>query len=173
MFAAVTQLIPWYVRALVAVAAGAVIYLLGMRHGERIAGQAHIDYVSAQAAQSVKVAQAQMKVVIETQVKYVDRIKTIYKRGETIEKQVPIYITAADNAGCTINAGFVRSYDAAWASEPAGPAASTDREPSGIPLAEVAETTAFNATACLAWREQALGLREFYTKLRAATNQMK
>jgi hypothetical protein len=69
--------------------------------------------VSAQAAQAAKIAQAQTKVVVETQVKYVDRIKTIYKQEETIEKQVPIYVTAADDAGCSINAGFVRVYDAA------------------------------------------------------------
>ncbi|MBC3927765.1 hypothetical protein [Undibacterium sp. CY21W] len=163
------NIVPWYVRALVTVAAGTVIYLLGMMHGERSAGQAHIDYISAQAAKSVKVSQAQMKVVIETQVKYVDRIKTIYKQGETIEKQVPIYITDADNAGCTINTGFVRSYNAAWTNQPAGSVAESDREPAGIPLAEVAETTAFNATACIAWREQALMLRELYTKLQAAT----
>jgi hypothetical protein len=149
-------------------AVGAVIYLLGMLHGERSAGQAHIDYVSAQAAQSVKVAQAQMKVVIETQLKYVDRIKTIYKQGETIEKQVPIYITAADDSACTINAGFVRIHDAAWTNQHAGSVAESDREPAGVSLAEVAETTAFNATACLAWREQALTLRELYTKLQAA-----
>ena len=159
---------PWYVRALVAVAAGAVIYLLGMRHGERVAGQAHIDYISAQAAQSVKIAQAQAKVIVETQIKYVDRIKTIYTRGETIEKQVPIYITADDDSACTINTGFVRIHDAAWTGEPPGSATSADREPAGIPLAEVAETEAYNATTCRAWREQALGLREFYAKIQAA-----
>ncbi|MBC3811317.1 hypothetical protein [Undibacterium aquatile] len=169
MFDSITRLMPWYVRALVAVAAGAVIYLLGMMHGERSAGQAHIDYVSEQAAQSVKVAQAQAKIVIDTQIKYVPRIKTIYTKGEAIEKQVPIYITSDDNAGCAINAGFVRIHDAAWIGESAGPVADTDREPSGISLVEVAETNAFNATACLAWREQALGLREFYAKLQAAT----
>jgi len=159
-------LIPLPARIAIFVAAGIALYMLGMLHGERSAGQAHIDYVSEQAVQSIKVTQAQMKVVIETQVKYVDRIKTIYKQGETIEKQVPIYINDADNAGCTINTGFVRSYDAAWTNQPAGPAADTDREPSGIPLTEVAETNAFNATACLAWREQAVGLREFYQKLK-------
>lgn len=171
MFAAVTQLVPWYVRVMVVLALVLATYRAGMLHGERVAGQTHIDYVSAQAAQSVKVAQAQMKVVIETQVKYVDRIKTIYKQGEIIEKQVPIYITAADNAGCTINAGFVRIHDAAWTGEPAGSAASTDREPAGVSLAEVAETNAFNATACFAWREQALGLREFYQKLKEIRQQ--
>jgi len=168
MFEALTQLVPWYVRVMVVLALVLATYRAGMLHGERVAGQAHIDYISAQAAQSVKLAQAQAKVVIETQVKYIDRIKTIYKQGETIEKQVPIYVTLADDSACTINTGFVRSYNAAWTNQPPGPAASTDREPSGIPLAEVAETTAFNATACIAWREQALTLRELYTKLQAA-----
>ena len=160
------SLIPLPSRIVIFVAAGVTLYMLGMLHGERVAGQTHIDYISAQAAQSIKVAQAQAKVVIETQVKYVDRIKTIYKQGATIEKQIPLYITASDNAGCTVNAGFVRMQNAAWTGESAGPAASTDREPSGISLAEVAETNAFNATACIAWREQALGLREFYQKLK-------
>lgn len=158
-------LIPLPARIAIVVAAGISLYMLGMLHGERSAGQTHIDYISKQAAESVKVAQAQTKVVIETQIKYVDRFKTIYAQGEVIEKQVPIYITADDNAGCTINTGFVRIHDAAWANQPAGPAADTDREPSGISLTDVAETNAFNATACLAWREQALGLREFYRKM--------
>jgi len=162
------SLIPLPARVVISVVVGIVLYLLGMMHGERSAGQAHIDYVSAQAAKSVKVAQEQMKVVIETQVKYVDRTKTIYTQGETIEKQVPIYVTAADDSACTINTGFVRIHDAAWTGEPPGSATSADREPAGIPLAEVAETNAFNATACLAWREQALGLREFYAKMQAA-----
>lgn len=165
MFAAVTQLVPWYVRVMVVLALVLATYRAGMLHGERVAGQAHIDYISAQAAQSVKVAQAQAKVVIETQVKYVDRIKTIYKQGETIEKQIPIYITASDNAGCTVNAGFVRMQNAAWTGETAGPAASTDREPSGLSLTDVAEADSDNAISCRIWREQALGLREFYQKL--------
>jgi hypothetical protein len=82
---------------------------------------------------------------------------------------VQIRARAASDSACTINAGFVRIHDAAWTNQPAGSAASADREPAGVSLADVAETTAFNATACLAWREQAIGLREFYAKLQAAT----
>ena len=142
----------------------AVMYLMGMLHGERVAGQQHIDYVQAQAARGVAVARAQTQVVVRTEIKYRDRIQKIYLKGEVIEKQVPVYITAADNAECRINAGFVRSHDAAWAGEPAGPAASADRDPAGVSLAEVAETNVHNATTCLAWRELALGLREHYLK---------
>ena len=162
--------VPWWARALALTFACASVFLLGQLHGERIAGEKHSDYVSKQAAQTVKIVKAQAKVVIETQIKYVDRIKTIYTKGETIEKQVPIYITSADNAACTINAGFVRAYDAAWQNQPAGPATDADREPAAISLTDVAETDAHNATSCHAWREQALGWREFYKRLLEATN---
>jgi hypothetical protein len=150
--------------------AAASIFLLGQIRGERIAGEKHLEYVAKQAAQTVKIAQAQTKVVIQKEVEYRDRIQKIYIKGETIEKEVPVYVTQADNANCTVNAGFVRVHDAAWSSEPPGPPAEPDRQPSGIPLAEVAEANAFNATACLAWREQALGLRDFYKQLQAVTN---
>lgn len=146
------------------------VFMFGQMRGERIAGERHIDYVSKQALQTVKITKAQTKVLVDVQFKYLDRVKTIYTKGETIEKQVPIYITATDNAHCTINAGFMREYNAAWTNNAAGPAADSDREPAGISLAEVATTDTHNATSCLAWREQALGLREFYDRLKIATN---
>lgn len=156
----------WAALALVALSA----YAFGRFDGERIEGNEHLAYVAKQAAQTVKIVQAQQKVVVQTEIKYRDRIQKIYVKGDTITKEVPVYVTQADNAGCTINAGFVRSHDAAWTGEPAGPAAESDRESSGISLAEVAQGDAFNATACLAWREQAIGLRDFYRKLQQATN---
>lgn len=162
--------LPWWARWAALAAAGAMIFLFGQMRGERVAGQSHIDYVTAQAAQTVKIAQAQTKVVIQTEIQYRDRIQKIYVQGDTIEKEVPVYVTQADNDRCTINAGFVRSHDAAWASTPAGPAAESDREPAAVSLADVGQAVAFNATACLAWREQAIGLREFYQKLQAVTN---
>lgn len=147
----------------------AAVYGIGRLHEARHGSEALSDYVAAQAARAVMVGRAQTKVVVQTEIKYRDRIQKIYLKGEVIEKQVPVYVTAADNAECRINAGFVRSYDAAWSGEPAGVAASTDREPAGVSLAEVAETDAFNATACLAWRAKAIGLQEFYEEQRAIT----
>ncbi|WP_428718592.1 hypothetical protein [Undibacterium curvum] len=160
--------LPWPARLLAISLALGIVFLIGQLRGERIAGQRHLDYVTAQASQTTKIVRAQAKVVIETQVKYVDRIKTIYKQGETIEKQVPIYVTAADDSRCSISTGFVRAYDAAWSGDDPGPAASADREPAAVSLATVAETNAANATSCRAWREQAIGLRELYSKLQKA-----
>jgi hypothetical protein len=163
-------MLPWWARALAIAFIAVSVFLLGQLHGERVAGEKHLDYISKQAAASIKIVQAQAKVVIETQVKYVDRFKTVYIKGETIEKQVPIYITAADNAACSINAGFVHVYNAAWSGNDTGSAADSDREPSELSLVTLAEADAHNATSCIAWREQALGLREFYKKLQLATN---
>ena len=161
--------LPGWARWVAAAAAGLVVYLLGMLHGERSAGQQHVDYVNAQAARSVVIVKAQQKVVVQTEIKYRDRIKTVFVKGEEIEKLVPVYVTRADDDRFGVNAGFVRSYNAAWAGEPAGAATESDREPARIPLSDVADADAHNATVCRAWREQALGWREFYDTLKAAT----
>lgn len=155
-----------------ALAAGAALalYLLGRIDGERAAGQEHIAYVEAQAASSMLIAKAQAKVLIQTEIKYQGRIKTVYLKGEEIEKLVPVYVTRADDERFGVNAGFVRSYNAAWSGEPAGPAAESDADAAGVPVSEIAAADAHNATACRAWRELALGLREHYESLKAATN---
>jgi hypothetical protein len=163
-------LLPTWARWLVYSLMAAVLLCLGEMDGERRAGQRHIEYVTAQAARTVAIGQAQTKVVIQTEIKYRDRIQKIYLKGEEIEKQVPVYVTAADSAVYGVNAGFVRAYNAAWSGDDPGSAADTDREPAGIPLADIAEADAHNATSCRAWREQAIGLREFYGNLKAATD---
>lgn len=159
-----TQLLPAPARWIALLGIIVAVYLLGMLQGEQVAGQQHVDYIQAQAARGAAIAKARERVVVQTEVKYRERLKTIYVKGEEIEKQVPVYVTAADSAECRINAGFVRSYNSAWAGESAGTATSADRDSAGISLTEVAETDAYNAGACRAWRELAVGLREFYEK---------
>ena len=167
------EILPWWARWLALTLAFLLVFTFGQLRGERIAGEKHIDYVMAQAERSIAIAKAQQVVVTKTQIEYVDRIKTIYVKGDAIEKQVPIYITEADNARFAVNAGFVRVYDAAWAGDDPGPASDSDREPSGISLAQVAEVDVFNATTCRAWREIALGQREYYRRLQSVTNDIK
>lgn len=159
--------VPAWIKWLAIVALCAVAYAYGRLQEARRGADAMSDYLAAQSARTVAVGRAQTKVVVQTEIKYRDRIQKIYLKGEVIEKQVPVYVTTADNAECHINAGFVRAHDAAWSGEPAGSPSSADRESAGISLAEVAETDAFNATVCLAWREIALGLREQYLKHQA------
>jgi len=151
-----------------ALAAGAALalYLLGRIDGERAAGETHLRYVEQQAARSTAIAHAQARVVVRTETKYRDRIQTVYVKGDEIERQVPVYITRADDERFGVNAGFVRSYNAAWSGEPAGPAAESDADPAAIPVSALAATDAHNASTCRAWRELALGLREHYQQLK-------
>ena len=106
----------------------------------------------------------------ETEIVYRDRIKTVYVKGDEIEKQVPVFVTPDDDGRFVVNVGFVRNFNAAWAGADSGFGAVADREPAGIPLSEVAATNDFNITACRVWREIAIGTREQYLKVQAAFN---
>jgi hypothetical protein len=160
------KVLPLPARLGIAIAAGLAVYLLGVLQGERSAGERHLEYVAEQARRGIAVAQARTQVVVRTEVKYRDRIQKIYVQGEQIENQVPELVAAADDLQPGVSVGWVRSFNAAWSGEPAGPAAGTDRDAAGIPLAEVAGVEAHNATACRAWRELAIGLREYYNDLK-------
>ena len=63
-------------------------------------------------------AQATVKVVTQ----YVDRVRVVREKGETIIKEVPVYVPVQADAACTINRGFVRLHDAAAAGELPEPA---------------------------------------------------
>lgn len=138
------------------------VFLLGQIHGERIAGKVHLDYISEQAVKSVRIARAQEKVMTQIQTKYVDRIQKIYIEREKNEEQIQQFISPDDRDACVIRLGFVRLQNAAWTGRPTGSAAESDREPAGLSIADVAKTDNHNAASCRIWREQALGLREFY-----------
>lgn len=150
------------IAALVAAFAG-YFWLKGYEHGT----QKLIDYQARQATEAVRVGGLRVQIVHEVEVKYVDRLRTIYVQGAAIEKEVIKYVTKEDDAGCVVPVGFVRGFNAAWSGAPAGSPAESDRGPSGVPLSAVAETEAHNATSCLAYKEQRDGLIEFYRKQQA------
>jgi hypothetical protein len=61
----------------------------------------------------------------KVEIQYRDRIVEVEKVGETIIKEVPIYITEADDANCSISRSFVELHDAAAEGrlpDPAAPA---------------------------------------------------
>ena len=94
-------------------------------------------------AASQQVQQQAVATVIEV-VKYVDRIKVVQGKTETIIKEVPKYVTVQADADCIINNGFVRLHDHAAANTiPDGPR-DTDAAPSGIELSTIAEAVAGN-----------------------------
>ncbi|MFG9976644.1 hypothetical protein ACG3QR_33335, partial [Pseudomonas aeruginosa] len=63
---------------------------------------------------------------------YVDRVQVIEKRGQTIIKEVPIYVSETADRACPVPAGFVRLHDAVAAGLPApGSAGAADEAASG------------------------------------------
>lgn len=148
----------------------ATVYGVGRLHEARRGADAMADYLAKQAGQAVRIVERQAKVVTVTETKYRDRIKTVYVQGATIENSIPDYVQPADTGRFAVNAGFVRVLDAAWAGQAVGPAADSDREPAGVPLDQVAGAEVHNATSCRAWREQAIGWREFYARQQVAIN---
>ena len=153
----------WGVIALLAAAFGGYCWVKGNQHGtEKL-----IAYQGAQAVETLKLREARVKVVTKVEVKYKTRIKTVKVKGDTIIKEVPIYVTKTDDAGCIIPTGFVRHYNSAWSDALAGPPIESDRGPSGVPLSGVAEVNAHNATSCLTYKEQRDGLIELYKGLQA------
>ncbi|MCC6071472.1 hypothetical protein ACFSQU_18185 [Massilia sp. GCM10020059] len=147
-----------------------VAYGGGRVHEARRAVAVLADYIGKQAAQTVRIIERQAKTDVLVQTKYVDRIQKIYVQGVTIETNIPNYIQPFDTERFGVNAGFLRVVDAAWSGDAVGPAADSDREPAGIPLDDVALAQVANATSCRAWREQALGWREYYARKQVDIN---
>ena len=119
---------------------------------------------AAEAQETVASLRAQLDntdagVVTVTQ--YVDRVRTIEVKGETIVKEIPRYVPAQADAACAIPGGFVRLHDAAATGDQlgAGPG-DTDAAPSGVALSAVAETVAGNYTACHANAAQLSALQD-------------
>ncbi|KXU97608.1 hypothetical protein AB839_06925 [Stenotrophomonas sp. DDT-1] len=119
---------------------------------------------NAALASSLKLAEGTTRVVT----KYVDRVQLVQERGDTIVKEVPIYVTANADAACVVPAGFVQLHDTAASGSPtAGPAGNPDAPAAATPLSAVAETVASNYATCHATAEQVVALQELARELHA------
>jgi hypothetical protein len=119
---------------------------------------------NAALASSLKLAEGSTRVVT----KYVDRVQLVHERGDTIVKEVPIYVTANADAACVVPAGFVQLHDTAASGSPtAGPAGNPDAPAAATSLSAVAETVASNYATCHATAEQVVALQELARELHA------
>lgn len=148
-----------------------LIYLLGWTRG------ASHEQAQAKALEHEQLRQAfeqgrQLGTVRDRVVtEYVDRVQVIEKRGQTIIKEVPIYVSEAADRACPVPAGFVRLHDAAATGLPApGSAGAADEAASGAALSAVAGTIAENYTACHANAEQLSQLQEYLREHQAITS---
>lgn len=118
-----------------------------------------------------KLVEAGSKVTVKYETIYIDRVKKVYVRGADRVREVPVYVTKDDDAACELRNGFVRLYDSSLSGTAPGPAADTDRNPSGIALSRAAEGAILrNNTELLACRERLEGWQKFYEELKQKYN---
>ena len=162
-------LIPWPYRLLALVALAAALIGFGWVKG---AGHVQARWDAAVQQQSLQTAalrerqaQATVKVVTE----YVDRVRIVREKGDTIIKEVPVYVPVQADAACTINRGFVRLHDAAAAGELPEPAGNADASAAGLALSAVATTVTTNYQTCHENAEKLRALQKWIREMATST----
>lgn len=152
------------------------LLLLAVYHEGRKSGKADADAAhSAQqqaAKDRVKELGAQSeKITADVSSRHDKAVTEIRWRTRYLTKEVPIYVTAEDDANCVVPDGFVSLYNAAAEGgdpalpEPPGGPGQSD---SGVPLSAVAETDLHNLGVGQYYRTEALTWREWYASQREA-----
>ncbi len=113
--------------------------------------------VSRQAVTVAVVRQKQAEVTERVVTQYVDRVRTVREAGETVIREVPVYVPTQCDADGRLPAGWRVQHDAAAAGSPADPAGFADAAPVAPDTA--AETVARNYLACRLNAEQLIALQ--------------
>jgi hypothetical protein len=163
------SVIPWPYRLLALAVLGLALVGFGWVKG---AGHVHAQWdtaVQQQALQATAVREKQAQATGKVVTEYVDRIRVVREKGDTIIKEVPVYVPVQADAACTINRGFVRLHDAAAAGELPEPARNTDAAAADIALSAVAGTVATNYQTCHETTEQLRALQTWVTEMASTT----
>lgn len=158
------KLIPWPYRWLAMAALAAALIGIGWSKGASHVQAQWDAAVQQQTQQAATVREQQAQATVKVVTEYVDRVRVVREKGDTIIKEVPVYVPVQADAACTINRGFVRLHDAAAAGDLPEPARDADAAAAGIALSAVAGTVAGNYQSC---HENAEQLRALQTWIRA------
>ena len=163
------SVIPWPYRLLALAALGLALVGFGWVKG---AGHVQAQWdtaVQQQALQATAVREEQAQATVEVITEYVDRVRVVREKGDTIIKEVPVYVPVQADAACTINRGFVRLHDAAAAGALPEPARDTDAAAADIALSAVAGTVATNYQTCHETAEQLRALQRWVREMASTT----
>ena len=163
------SVIPWPYRLLALAALGLALVGFGWVKG---AGHVQAQWdtaVQQQALQATAVREEQAQATVEVITEYVDRVRVVREKGDTIIKEVPVYVPVQADAACTINRGFVRLHDAAAAGALPEPARDADAAAAGIALSAVAGTVATNYQTCHETAEQLRALQTWVREMASTT----
>ncbi|MFO1180672.1 hypothetical protein [Ottowia sp.] len=159
------MLIPWPYRLLALALLAAALIGFGWIKG---AGHVQAQWdaaVQQQTLQAATVRQKQAAATVKVVTEYVDRVRVVREKGDTIIKEVPVYVLVQADAACTINRGFVRLHDTAAAGELPELARDADAAPAGIALSAVAGTVAANYQICHENAEQLKALQAWVSEM--------
>ena len=163
------SVIPWPYRLLALAALGLALVGFGWVKG---AGHVQAQWdaaVQQQALQATAVREEQAQATVEVITEYVDRVRVVREKGDTIIKEVPVYVPVQADAACTINRGFVRLHDAAAVGALPEPARDTDAAAASIALSAVAGTVATNYQTCHDNAEQLRALQSWVREMASTT----
>jgi len=163
------SVVPWPYRLLALAALGLTLVGFGWVKG---AGHVQAQWdtaVQQQALRAAAVGEEQAQATIKVVTEYVDRVRVVREKGDTIIKEVPVYVPVQADAACTINRGFVRLHDAAAAGELPEPAGDPDAAAADIALSAVARTVAANYQTCHENAEQLRALQAWFGELQSTT----
>ena len=154
----------WPYRLLAIAALGVALFGFGWIKG---AGHVQAQWDAAiqqQALQTAAIRERQAQATVKVVTQYIDRVRVVREKGDTIFKKVPVYVPVQADAVCTINRGFVRLHDAAAAGELPEPARDADAASADIALSAVAGTVAANYQTCHENAEQLRALQVWITE---------
>ena len=161
--------IPWPYRLLALVLLAAALIGFGWIKGAEHVQARWDAAVQQQTLHAATVRQKQAEATVKVVTQYVDRVRVVREKGDTIIKEVPVYVPVQADAACTINRGFVRLHDAAAAGELPEPARDADAASAGIALSAVAGTVAANYQTCHENAEQLRALQAWVSEIPSAT----
>jgi len=159
------NLIPWPYRWLALVLLAAALIGFGW-----IKGAGHVQArwdaaVQKQTLQAAEVRERQAQATVKVVTRYVDRVRIVRENGDTIIKEIPVYVPVQADAACTINRGFVRLHDTAAEGRLPEPARDADAAAAGIALSAVAATVAANYQTCHENAEQLRALQAWVSEM--------
>jgi len=137
-------------------------WMMGDRHGtEKLS-----KFIVAQATSSSKVVAKQNEISRKTEVQVRTEVKVVRVKGDTIIKEVPIYVTQIDDSRCIIPNGFVRLHTAAAENTTAGPPTESDRAASPYTLSEIETVDIANLTILAECKAKLRGVINFYNAIK-------
>ena len=159
------SVIPWPYRLLALTALGIALVGFGWFKGASHVQARWDAAIQQQALQTAAIRERQAQATVKVVTQYVDRVRVVREKGETIIKEVPVYVPVQADAACTINRGFVRLHDAAAAGELPEPARDADEAAARVALSAVAGTVAANYQTCHENAEQLRALQAWVIDL--------